>query len=455
MSGARFLGKLRRGSAPAASASTAAGEASRSGSEDTSQRKRPSIVARTSGMPSKLPFRLGKQKDVKSDDEDREERQSQQNAACFGQLLALPYELQAQILCELVFADILALRLTSHACCSMVTACQSDIVRSWTKHELNRLERSLYPPPPPGEAKLQYILEVQRQQAIARKLARHVADFVARKILLRDTMRKREKFQPAWDRMYEKSVPLLFTIGHFLEEYRKLLLQKCVAESEAKHGFRIYTCSDVEYLKPLQKEILTKYDPRHVLECHRMCYFLFQAFEQKLRPPSYASPVEKLMRGWIGKPASPEEIGIVLVLGGLGQVEKIWSQSSYNERRKAQIAFVKSLSPYETTEWRENWTKLCVESPLIPLDRISVTQIAIPIPQDIWRAAAQEILIAENLMEEDEAAEDPAFGLRDFISGLVGFDTRRYASPPQPRTTDVDEDESDGEGEEGDGFESD
>lgn len=79
MSGARFLGKLRRGSAPAASASMAAGEASRSGSEDVSQRKRPSIVARTSGMPSKLPFRLGKQKDVKGDEkDDREQGQSQQ-----------------------------------------------------------------------------------------------------------------------------------------------------------------------------------------------------------------------------------------------------------------------------------------------------------------------------------------------------------------------------------------
>lgn len=336
-----------------------------------------------------------------------------------------------------------------------MAACQSDIVRSWTKHELNRLEKSLYPPPTLGEAKLQYILEVQRQQAIARKLARNVADFVARKILLRDTVRKREKFQPAWERMYEKSVPLLFTIGHFLKEYRKLLLQKCVAESDPKHGFRLYTCSNMEYLKPLQEGILTKYDPRHVLECHRMCYFLFQAFEQKLRPPSYASPVEKLMRGWIGKPASPEEIGTVLLLGGLGQVEKIWSQSSYNERRKAQVAFVKSVSPYETTKWRENWTKLCVESPLIPLDRISVTQIAIPLPQDIWRAAAQDVLMAENLIEEDEAAEDPALGLRDFISGLVGFDTRRYASPPQPRTTDIDEDESDGEDEVGDGSDSD
>jgi len=317
------------------------------------------------------------------------------------------------------------------------------------------LELSLYPPPPPGEAKLQYIFEVQRQQAIARKLAKNAADFVARKILLRDTARKRETFQPAWNRMYKKSMPLLFTVGHFLEQYRKQLLQKCVAESDAAHGFRIITCSDDEYVKTLQKEILSKYDPEHLLECHRMCYFLFQAFDQKLRPPSYASPVEKLMRGWIGKPASPEEIAVVWVLGGLGQVEKIWSHGSYNERRKAQISFVKGVSPNETTIWKENWRKLGVESPLIPLDRIPSTQIMLPLPHNIWRAAAEELLESAHLLGEDQVAEDPTSGLRSFVSELVGFDTRRYASPPQPRTHDFPDDDSDGEDEEGDGSDSD
>jgi len=79
MSGARFLGKLRRGSAPAASTSATAGDASRSGSEDVTQRKRPSIVSRTSGMPGKLPFRLGKQKEVKGGgDNDTEDCQNRQ-----------------------------------------------------------------------------------------------------------------------------------------------------------------------------------------------------------------------------------------------------------------------------------------------------------------------------------------------------------------------------------------
>jgi len=228
--------------------------------------------------------------------------------------------------------------------------------------------------------------------------------------------------------MFIKLQPLIFTLNHFFESYRRSLLERCVAYSEPSQTFQI--CNGPA-LWDDQTQIMDTYDPMLLLDLYHCYGFLLQAFERKLRPPSYATSFERLLRGWTAKPATTHEIEILLMLGGMDKISHILSYRTYSERRKALDSFIRGLYPsLNPLGWRQHWRQLGIDN-RIPLELIPHTQLSIPTLHVIWVPNALNLLLAKGVIEHVEfGGESSVWSLRDFVSDMVGWDILRYSAPP-------------------------
>ncbi|KAL2356163.1 hypothetical protein BJ546DRAFT_970087 [Cryomyces antarcticus] len=379
------------------------------------EQRRPSVVKQASSFQERLsaPFRSSRLKtESKGDNIDGSVVSSR--VSLFDLFCALPNELIAHILCELPLADVSALRLTARSCHHLVSNSESAVVRYWERYKLSNSQKGLFPPPAPSQAKLHYLWGLQRRGIIANKLAVLLTDFVAHEILIIRGKRKRKQFQPIWERMHGKMIPLLLVLTHFLERYRAALLEKCLQDWPPNHGFEILPLGDSTLL-PNEKTLMADYDPELLVQCHSMYTFMVQAFGRQLRPPTYASPVERALRGWSAQPPTRHEFATVLVLGGIPAIKDIMSNKTYSERRRAFGLFISGISPRESTRWREHWGKLDTG---ISLERVPALRVVLPPVHSFWIEAAKGVLLEKEVVKDVEEIKS----IREFLSDLVEYD---------------------------------
>ncbi|KAJ4291168.1 hypothetical protein N0V90_010366 [Kalmusia sp. IMI 367209] len=312
--------------------------------------------------------------------------------------LRLPNELHVQILCELFIADLLALRRTSRALNDLITACGPALVRFWVKHKMGTLHTRLYPPPRTNEAHLQYL---------------HT---------LRHTNQRQKQM---WASVYEKMIPLVFGVGYFLEEHRRILLERDLGRIRPRShiGYDICTTPGIT---SQERDILKKLDRPLRLQFFYMYCFILQVLMRKLRPPTYAGSVEKVFRGWHGKPACVEDIAFVLILGGVGAVAKLLACQNYSERRRLLHAFITRLSPHENVNWRKHWRDLGVTSHAL-LDDIPCSSIGITQLDQIWTPLIVEGMSAQSMefTQHDRDRYEEVRVSRNFLNELMGYDILR------------------------------
>ncbi|OCL09168.1 hypothetical protein AOQ84DRAFT_291777 [Glonium stellatum] len=404
------MDKFRRGSAPA---KLNAASAASNGAE---QRKRPSISRTAESLHSKItaPFKSGKKKVEDSEDG------GEVSKLLFDLFFHLPNELHIQILCELSIPDILALRIASRSFNNLVLSCQSALVRFWVKYRLGSLHTSLYPAPPPNHADLHYLLAMRRRHIASIKLTRRLANYVLKDTLQHTSERQRKM----WNSVYEKMIPLVFAVGYFLEEHRRVVLGRDleIGKRDASYGLGLGPAITKE-----EKKIMERYDPQLRLPYFYMYCFILQVLTRKLRPPTYAGSVERFVRGWNAVPATSEEIAFVLVLGGIDQVAKLLACKKYQERRRALDEFIKSLSPKDHVYWKKNWKALDVESPTTSLHNVPWACIRITKLDLIWEPVVTQLMSprskAYTKAEKARFAEVKAS--RGFVSELMGYDVLR------------------------------
>ncbi|KAI1330920.1 F-box domain-containing protein [Xylariaceae sp. FL0255] len=223
----------------------------------------------------------------------------------FDQLfLALPNELKVEIIASLPLTDILSLRLASRSWHAMITVNESPITRYHLDHHVPAYATRLYPIPDPSSIKLHYLCGI-------------------------------------WHRLH-RLIPLLFTIFHFFEMYRKLHL-----EYIAEHGHGLST--EPYTLNPIEMKILNMYDDQTLLRVHEVFPLVISSFVRRLRPPSYVGRFEGALRGYLRDRPDDEVYVAALCVGGLRQVERFWEIKGYNTRRSAVDAWYHSVK-HETPE---------------------------------------------------------------------------------------------------------
>ncbi|KAF6813890.1 F-box domain-containing protein [Colletotrichum plurivorum] len=271
---------------------------------------------------------------------------SKSKALPFDQLfLALPTELQIQIISSLPLTDVLNLRRVSKAWHALVTLNEAPIVRHHLDRHIPAYALRLYPSKDPTTANFHHLCGLWHRLHVAAKLSFLMCEWITKEIFLRTTAAQRQEFAPQRERMRRRLIPLLFTVFHFFETYRKLHLQHIIDHNG--HGL----LQEPYTLNPIEVQVMGMYDDQTLLRVHQVFPLVISSFCRRLRPPSYAGRVERSLRGYL-KEKPPDEVhAAILCIGGLRQVERLWEIKGYNSRRG------------EVDNWYNSIAKEPIESP--------------------------------------------------------------------------------------------
>ncbi|KAF2175039.1 hypothetical protein K469DRAFT_703360 [Zopfia rhizophila CBS 207.26] len=379
-------------------------------------RKRPSFGRAAESFQNKL---IASFRSVRKRAEENSEGEI--SSSFFAGFFRLPNELHVKILCELCISDILALRRTSRALNDLISTCGAPLVRFWLRHKLGSLHIKLYPPPSPNEADIHYLLAMRRRHISSIRLTRELANFVLKDRLKHTNQRQRQM----WNSVYEKMIPLVFAVGYFLEQHRRVVLERDLGQAHFRSDIG-YDIRTTPAIMGEERLIMKRLDP-----CLRLHYFftylfIVQVLTRKLRPPTCAGSVKKFVRGWNAHPACSEDIAFVLVLGGIGQVAKLLACENYSERQQLLHSFISGLSPYESTGWRNRWRELAVTSPAL-LDDIPCTSIGITQLDAIWEPLMAELMKpgCREFSEAQKTRYAEVKASRKYINELMGYDILR------------------------------
>jgi hypothetical protein len=260
----------------------------------------------------------------------------------FDQLfIALPSELQIEIIASLPLSDVLNFRLASRSLHALVSLNEAPITRYHLDHHVPAYAKRLYPVLEGEPLNFHYLCGIWHRLHVAAKLSYLICEWVSKEMFLRNTEDKKREFAPQRERMRRRLIPMVFTVFHFFETYRKLHL-KYIAE----HGYGLHQTPYT--VNPIETEILNMYDDRTLYQVHEIFPLIMSSFDRRLRPPSYVGRVERSLRGYL-RDKPPEEVHVaVLCLGGLREVEKIWEVKTYNARRAAVDTWYASVAKEPT-----------------------------------------------------------------------------------------------------------
>ncbi|KAG4025619.1 hypothetical protein MFRU_054g00480 [Monilinia fructicola] len=291
--------------------------------------RRPSFSGSLGALRSKVNITHRASSIVESHPEIIEERIEKQSTSSLSYLfLSLPVELQAQIIAPLPIHTILDLRQVSKAFHALITTNEAPIARYHAENTLPDYTIRLYPLPDPANLNLHYLGGIWHRLHVASKLSTMISLQARKEIFLRTTEAQKIEFQPQYERMRQRLIPLVFTIFHFFETYRNIYSRHL-----ARRGAPLTRLPFT--LNPFESYVMSMYDDRTLLHVHQVFPLVMSSFSRRLRPPSYVGRVERSIRGYL-KDRPPDEVyATILTVGGLRQAQRFWETKGYNARRAA------------------------------------------------------------------------------------------------------------------------
>lgn len=315
----------------------------------------------------------------------------------------------------------LNLRRTSRVLNALVTGNAPALVRYWVKHRMGNLHLQLYPAPSPHAAGFPFLLAMRRRHIASIRLTRQLCHHLLGDPLEQSCPRQRQ----LWSSVFERLQPMVFGVGFFLDEHRRLLLERDLGRIRPRShiGYDICTTAGITNQ---ERAIMKKLDRPLRLQYFYMYCFIVQVLQRKLRPSSRTSTVERLLRGWPTQCAWAEDIAFILLLGGIGQIAKLLACPTYNERRRYLDAFILHLSPHASRCWRRHWRDLGVTSPAL-LDDIPCAKIGITQLDQIWWPLIEQMMQpgSREFSEEAKARHEEVKMSRKYINEVVGYDILR------------------------------
>lgn len=289
--------------------------------------------SRLRGLRSKVSFLHSKSTHV-SEELDVPRKSYTEPAKQYGQhfdqlFLALPNELQVQVIAALPLHDVLKLRLVSKTWHTLISLNEGPIVRYHLDHHIPAYALRLYPVNNLSMVNFHHLCSLWHRLHVSTKLSFLMCEWITKEIFLRTTEAQRAEFAPQYERMRRRLIPLLFTIFHFFETYRQLHLQHISEHRGQGLSRQPYT------LNPVEVQVMSAYDDQTLLRVHQVFPLVVSSFCRQLRPPTYVGRVERSLRGYLREKPSDEIHTAILLLGGLRQVERLWEIKGYNNRRGA------------------------------------------------------------------------------------------------------------------------
>ncbi|KAL7269138.1 hypothetical protein RUND412_008211 [Rhizina undulata] len=255
---------------------------------------------------------------------------------------ALPTELQLEIVNLLFFCDLLNLRKTSRKFRQLTIDHEGHIVRKHIVALRPNIITKLYPPPTHIPPTLQYLTDLLYKKRVSAELAAHLTNQIVKEMIAtrRDGMTKRI-VEFVQYQLQVTMAPLILALFHFLETYREKKLARL--EGYENDSIAILNPLSQEENIELQADILSKYPDRLLLKVHQMYHLLLHLFFRRLTPPP--NPLTNIFFGrWNTNLPPNESFAKVLVLGGIGEVCKLYRIKGCSRRRRALEKYVKKVN---------------------------------------------------------------------------------------------------------------
>ncbi|KAF2846029.1 hypothetical protein T440DRAFT_433495 [Plenodomus tracheiphilus IPT5] len=346
-----------------------------------------------------------------------EENEGKTSSPFLEALFRLPDELHMLILRELCVADLLALRRTSRVLNVLITGNAPALVRHCVRHRMGSLHLQLYPAPKLHAADFPFLLTMRRRHIASIRLTRQLADHLAGDPMQQSCPRQRQR----WTSVYERMLPLVFGVGYFLDEHRRVLLERDLGRIRPRSHIGYDICTTGAIITE-ERNIMKKLDQPLRLQYYYMYCFVLQVLQRMLRPSNPPGKVGRVLRGWSSQAACTEDIAFLVVLGGIGQIAKLLAYPSYSERRRYLHAYITHMSPHSSKCWRRHWRNIGVLSPAllddIPCARVGITQL-----DQIWAPLMAQMMGPgmREFTEQERIGFEELKVSKKYINAVVGY----------------------------------
>ncbi|ETI24250.1 hypothetical protein G647_03619 [Cladophialophora carrionii CBS 160.54] len=272
-------------------------------------------------------------------------------------LLALPDEITAQILCYLSLADIFALRLASRSVHSYLQYHAGPITRSLllqsayehtTDYEgcvdhdkagyLYDYIHTIYPPPRPCTS-FDYLLRTLKRQAQVQKMLQVLTNWLQMKVYVLPKFKRCDNFNPYKHRLMRRLHVAAWTMYHFLEGYRTILVSEHPSH-KAGPGVPGSEVADGRCSRCLQsvRKLLRVYPGTELVPAYHFYGLCRQHLHALSRAPS---------AGRLRAKRSPSDADLIqfIVLGGVAELCRLsLLKGSSNQRIEVIANFVDKVS---------------------------------------------------------------------------------------------------------------
>ncbi|KIV86506.1 hypothetical protein PV11_02116 [Exophiala sideris] len=291
---------------------------------------------------------------------------------------SLPEEIIIQVLCHLSLPDIFALRLTSRTIYSFLQVNACPITRSLLKQcaydhtpytiEMNdpdgRAEYTydylsrLYPQPLPSSS-MDYLLQMLKRQNQVDKMLAVTMQYLQMRIYMIPGCPRFEDFRPYKMKLTRRMHLAAWTIYHFLEKYRDMLVhehpkhlhfgQSTATDQQPGHEDR--NVSSCPSCAELVKSLLSTYPATELIPAYHFYDLCRQHIRGLSRAPTYAGTIERRLRGWSRKSPTDIDLAQYVIFGGIPELSKLsMLKGSYTSRIELIGAFNDKVSSAPTTK---------------------------------------------------------------------------------------------------------
>ncbi|KAL8789089.1 MAG: hypothetical protein Q9213_001352 [Squamulea squamosa] len=238
-------------------------------------------------------------------------------------------ELRTLVYRHLAVSDVLRLRLTCRSLLNLLGMDMGEIIRCLVKKDTSismahSLTRGVIDTSMPTAG---HLIALSHRCHVAEALGRFLATFHLKEVYSCKSAAALARSPHAHkvDIMIDNMRPYLILISHMLEVYRTSVA-KIVQGTRSTKEMKSLACR-------AEREITKQYALADVTSL--VFEMLKKTLFRQLRPASYATALERMIRGWTEPSANDDKAMSLIVFGGVDAINQVINKSTYNTRIRA------------------------------------------------------------------------------------------------------------------------
>ncbi|KAL9592528.1 MAG: hypothetical protein Q9179_006624 [Wetmoreana sp. 5 TL-2023] len=308
----------------------------------------------------------------------------------------------------------------------LVDAHASDISRTLIRDDVELSEaHSLFKDTiNPSTPTIGYVFALSRRSRLAENLARMLAthELVNVSCTKASTALALDRYHRHVTTTTRNLRPHLMIISHMLQTYRSSMAELVQDFDLVNYDRAMISNIRVRSWRK-EIEILKLYNEMEICRTSMVFELLKKVLCRQLRPASYATYVERRVRGWTKPSATDQQVVSLMIFGGLEAIKRVMSFRTYNERIEALhdgLSHLTSGISREVSQLPVSGSLSRVAMSLVkPLYLFIINRLSTVIPDRVrfFNVGELEVLVGSHAITSKVPSE--AFGLMRSVDFLT------------------------------------